>query len=38
MNYLCSDCKEEFSSDDYPECLDMGCPECGSHDLDEEAK
>ena len=34
--YLCQDCGAEFSDEVYPECLDCGCPVCGSHDLDEE--
>ena len=36
MMHLCQDCGYEFSDEDYPECNDCGCPDCGSHDLDDE--
>jgi DNA-directed RNA polymerase subunit RPC12/RpoP len=36
MMHLCMDCGEEFSDEDYPECLDCGCPACGSYNLDDE--
>ncbi len=31
---LCMSCDEEIDLVDYPEADDMGCPYCGSHDLD----
>jgi len=37
MRYLCTECGAEFSSEECGEDpRDLGCPECGSMDLDEE--